>query len=252
MYLYGESSNVETDFINYLRGILQGDTLSLILFALSVNPLSHLPQQHEGYKAGKVIRVKNISHLFFVDNLKLYTINIEKMKQMLETVTQFLNEVRMNFGEAKCAYQSIVRGRQKPENESLYVNELTLQEIKEGDNYKYLGIDESVRIDGPLNKDRIRKEYKSRVRKIWKSELNGYNKMIAHNAFAVALVTPSIGILKWTKKEISDLDVITRKILTMTSSFHRAGDTDRLYAHRSKGGRGLRSMEDLYEIRMVG
>ena len=252
MYLYGESSNVETDFISYLKGILQGDTLSLILFVLSVNPLSHLLQWHEGYKAGKIIRIKNISHLFFVDDLKLYAISIEKMKQMLETVTQFSNEVGMNFGEAKCAYQSIERGRRKPENESLYVNGLNIQEIKEGDNYKYLGIDESVRIDGPLNKDRIRKEYKSRVRKIWKSELNGYNKVIAHNAFAVALVIPTIGILKWTKKEISDLDVITRKILTMTGSFHKAGDTDRLYAHRSKGDRGLRSTEDLYEIRMVG
>ena len=49
----------------------------------------------------------------------------------------------MNFGEAKCAYQSIERGRRKPENESLYVNGLTIQEIKEGDNYKYLGIDET-------------------------------------------------------------------------------------------------------------
>ena len=144
------------------------------------------------------------------------------------------------------------RGRRKPENESLYVNGLNIQKIKEGDNYKYLGIDESVRIDGPLNKDRIRKEYKSRVRKIWKSELNGYKKVIAHNVFAIALVIPTIGILKWTKKEISDLDVITRKIITMTGSFHRAGDTDRLYAHRSKGGRGLRSIEDLYDIRMVG
>ena len=46
--------------------------------------------------------------------------------------------------------------------------------------------------------------------------------------------------------------MITRKILTMTGSFRRAGDTDRLYAHRSKGGRGLRSIEDLYEIRTVG
>ena len=134
VYLYGESSDMETDFINYLTGILQGDTLSLILFVLSVNPLSHLLQQHEGYKAGKVIKVKNISHLFFVDDLKLYPINTEKMKQMLETMTQFSNEVGMNFGEAKCAYQSIKRGRRKPENESLHVNGLTIQEIKEEDN----------------------------------------------------------------------------------------------------------------------
>ena len=45
---------------------------------------------------------------------------------------------------------------------------------------------------------------------------------------------------------------MTRKILPMTGSFHRAGDPDRLYAHRSKGGRGLRSIEDLYEIRLLG
>ena len=83
--------------------------LSLILFVLSVNPLSHLLQQHEGYETGKVIKIKNISHLFLVDDLRLYAINIEKMKQVLETVTQFSNEVGMNFGEAKCAYQSIER-----------------------------------------------------------------------------------------------------------------------------------------------
>ena len=90
------------------------------------------------------------------------------------------------------------------------------------------------------------------VRKIWKSELNRYNKVVPHNAFVVALVTPTIGIQKWTKKEISGLDVITGKIFTMTGSVHRAGDTDRLYAHRSKGDRGLRSMKDLYKIRMIG
>ena len=110
---------METDFINYLSGILQGDTLSLILFLLSVNPLSHLLQQHEGYKAEKVIRIKTFRQLFFVDGLKLYAINIEKMKRMLETVTQFSNEVGMNFGEANCAYESIERGGRKPENESL-------------------------------------------------------------------------------------------------------------------------------------
>ena len=34
VFLHGENSSVETDFINYLREILQGDTLSLILFIL--------------------------------------------------------------------------------------------------------------------------------------------------------------------------------------------------------------------------
>ena len=38
----------------------------------------------------------------------------------------------------------------------------------------------------------------------------------------------------------------------MTGSFHRAGDVDRLYEHRNKGGRGLRSREDLYDITIAG
>ena len=38
----------------------------------------------------------------------------------------------------------------------------------------------------------------------------------------------------------------------MTGSFHRPGDTDILYEHRSHESRGLRSIEDFCDIRMVG
>ena len=37
-----EKEQIETDEIKYLNGTLQGDLLSLILFILSVNPLSFL------------------------------------------------------------------------------------------------------------------------------------------------------------------------------------------------------------------
>ena len=42
MLIYGENSNLETDEIEYNKGMIQGNTLSLILFVLSVNPLSFL------------------------------------------------------------------------------------------------------------------------------------------------------------------------------------------------------------------
>ena len=252
VFLHGENTSVETDFINYLTGILHGDTLSLILFVLPVNPLSFLPKEHDGYKTKQLSQAININHLFFVDDLKLYASTIAKMIKLLETVTQFSNDVGMKFGVSKCAYQVIERGKRKAQNEDLEVNGLQIQEIQEGDSYKYLGIDESIGIEGPLNKQRAIKEYKTRVKKIWRSELNGYNKAIAHNAFAVPIVTPTIGILKWTKKEINDLDIATRKIITMTGGFHQASDIDRLYVERKKGGRGLRSIEDMYDIRMVG
>ena len=252
VYLYGENKNLESDFINYLRGILQGDTLSLILFVLSVNPLSFLLNKYEGYKSTTVGKDKNITHLFFVDDVKLYAASMAKMIMMLELVTQFSSDIGMNFGVSKCAYQSVERGKRKPENNPIEVNGLEIQEIKDGDNYKYLGVDESVGIDGPLNKQRVIKEYKSRIKKIWNSELNGHNRSIAHNAFAIPLITRTIGILKWTKKEINDLDIATRKSICMSGGFHQASDIDRLYVERKKGGRGLRSIEDIYEIIIVG
>ena len=77
-------------------------------------------------------------------------------------------------------------------------------------------------------------EYKSRVKKIWNSELNGVNKSKIHNAFEVRVIALTITILNLTKKEISDLDVMTRKILTMVGAFHVASDVDRLYAQRKR------------------
>ena len=60
----GENNNLETDEIKCNRGILQGDTLSSILFVLSVNPLSLLLKRYEGSKIGKDKRDNNISHIF--------------------------------------------------------------------------------------------------------------------------------------------------------------------------------------------
>ena len=38
---------------------------------------------------------------------------------------------------------------------------------------------------------------------------------MAQNAYAVALVTLKVGVLKWTKEEIRELDVATRKLFTL-------------------------------------
>ena len=181
----------------------------------------------------------------------MYAKNILKMIRILETVIMFSKDIGMNFGITKFAYQCTERRIRVAQNESLKVDDLEIQEIEEGDQYKYLGMDESVGFIGPLNKDRVIKEYKARVEKIWNSELNASDKAVAHNAFAVPIIAQTVGILNWTKKEICNLDIATCKILTMAGAFHAASDVHRLYVQRNKGGRGLRSMEDMYEVRTV-
>ena len=48
-----------------------------------------------------------------------------------------------------------------------------------------------------------------------KCRLNGRNKIIAINTWAVALMRYGAGIAKWTKNELDEIDRKTRKILTM-------------------------------------
>ena len=66
-------------------------------------------------------------------------------------------------------------------------------------------------------------------------ELSAFNKQIAHNCFAVPVLTPTFGILDETLQDVKDIDIRTRKILNMTSNFNRSSDINCLYIPRSMG-----------------
>ena len=106
----------------------------------------------------------------------------------------------MAFGEDKCGYIYVERGKRKSQGQDIVINGVTIKKLEEGECYKYLGIDEDIEYNGKINKERVLKEYYRRVRTIWKSQLNGRNNTIAHNTFAVAILIPTIGILNWTLK----------------------------------------------------
>ena len=101
VHLLANQYNLESDKIHYHTGVLQVDCLSLILFILSVNPLSFLLNTLNGYRLGKPdSKRRNISHLFFVDNLKSYAQNISEAKQQLDLITTLISGV----GIDKCSY----------------------------------------------------------------------------------------------------------------------------------------------------
>ena len=134
-----------SDLIRYLRGIFQGDSLSVLLFILAVNPLSFLLNKLKGYKMGSSSnRNTNIIHSFFVDALKLYASNLQEATNLLDLFTTFSNHIRMKFGDSKCAYLKIEEGLIKKLAQNLEINDVCIQPIKEGESYKYLGQDENL------------------------------------------------------------------------------------------------------------
>ena len=216
--LFAEGTNIETESINYLTGVLQGDCLSLMLFILSVNPLSFMLSLLPGYNIGKRNSSKvNMTHLFFVDDLKTFAKNKNEATLHLDLITRFTNDINMKFGLDKCAYIYIERGKRKSLGTKLTINNIEISELESEDTYKYLGQDEDIGFKGELNKQRVLEEYLKRVRKIWNLGVYSRNKVLAHNIFAIPVLSPTFGKNKNSKILILKREKSSLQVVAFTS-----------------------------------
>ena len=230
-------------------GIFQGDSFSPLLFCLALFPLSRIL---DGITGGFKINNSTITHLFYMDDLKLYAKNDKVLFEMITATHQFSEDIGMQFGIEKCAKVTLKKGKQT-KSEHIYLPDgKAIQDLEQEKDYKYLGIEEAGGISHNKMKDKIRKEYYRRVRKVVKTELNSKNKMQAINSLAVPVVQYSWNIINWKLSEIRRMDVKTRKLLTIHRMHHPKADVQRLYVPRSEGGRGLLNLENSYKISTIG
>ena len=79
------------------REIFQGDSLSPLLFVIAMLPLgSVLNESSAGYQLIK--EEGKITHLLFMDDLKLYGMNEKEINSVLHTVQVFSSDIGMDFG----------------------------------------------------------------------------------------------------------------------------------------------------------
>jgi len=96
--------------IQIRRGIFQEDSLSPLLFCIALIPLKNELQSTDcGYQVHGT--ESRISHLLYMDDLKLLGRNESDLKteiKILQTISKIIN---MNFGLEKCASICLKRGR---------------------------------------------------------------------------------------------------------------------------------------------
>jgi hypothetical protein len=109
-----------------------------------------------------------------------------------------------------------------------------IHELEQGKTYKYLRNEESEGIQHQQMKERLKQEYRWRLRMILKSELNARNKITAIGALAVPVLRYSFGIINWRIEEIKQTDRKTRKMLTMYKMHQPRANIDRLYVKRKE------------------
>ena len=212
--------------IDVKRGIFQGDSLSPLLFVLSMVPLSLILRKVNAcYEWGK--KEYKLNHLLFMDDFKLFAKNEEQIDTLVGTVHVFSTDIGMEFGMRKCGILTMKRGKVvRSEGLKLPNNEVMKEVEKEG--YTYLGIVELDKIKENKMKEKTIKEYKRRLRLILKSKLNGKNKVAAINVWAVAVFRYGAGIIQWKGSELKDVDRKSRKTMTMYGALHPKSNVDRL------------------------
>ena len=186
-----------------------------------------------------------ISHLLYMDDLKLIAKSEKELQKQKETVKTFGDDINTEFGLEKCAKITFKRGKLTRLKNLVTDTNREIQELEQGKTYKYLGIEESEGIQHQQMKERLKQEYSRRLRMILKSELNARNKITAIRTLAVPVLRYSFGIINWRLEKIKKkkIDRKTRKMLTMYKMHHPKADIDRLYVQRKEGERGLVQVE---------
>ena len=75
-----------------------------------------------------------------MDDLRLYVSNKKSLESLIQTVLVFNNDIEMEFGVKKCAILTMKKGKMANSDGIALPNKTTMEGLKEGDNYKYLGV----------------------------------------------------------------------------------------------------------------
>ena len=223
--------------------IYQGDSLSPLLFVLSMVPLSLILRKvNTSHEWGK--KEYKLNHLLFLDDLKLLPKSEEQMDTLVRTVHVFSTDIGMEFGMKKCGIRILTMKKGKVVRcEVIKLPNCEVMKEVEKEGYAHLGIIKLDKIKQNETKEKTMKGYKRKLRLILKSKLNEKNKITAINAWAVAVFRYGAGMLQWKESELKDVDGKSRKTMTMYGALHPKNDVDRLYIKRKMGGRGLMSVE---------
>ena len=252
--IWNNGEKMISRWIDIMCGFLEGDSYSPIGFCISEIPVCKLLQQSKGYRMG-VPGNRNISrtHSLFIDDLKQYQESHEIMKEVNEITVQANLDTGACYGVAMCA--EIVFGRGKMvRGEGLPVLEERMKTMDPDENevYKFLGVEQ---VDGMKTKnvfERVKNEVKKRTKMLVETKLNDANLIRAMNEKVIPVAAYPMNVCQFNKGELMELDQVVKRELRSRNMLGRQGSDERLYLKREDGGRGLKSMRDVYkETRLI-
>ena len=243
------TEKVVSRWISFKRGFLQGDSFSPIGFCISEIPVAMLLKASSGYRMGPPGRRRiRKAHSLFVDDLKVYQEGEETMKIVNETIVRASVDTVARYGVKKCAEAKFHKGKMVHSEGMEILNErMKSLDPTEGDVYKFLGLDQNEGIERNEVYRKIENTMIERLSKIVDLELNDKNMMNAINSRVIPVATYPMNVITFTKTELTEFNMLIKRILRNKNMHGRQGSNERLYLCREEGGRGLIDLEEAYQ-----
>lgn len=243
---YDKDSNIQE--INMKRGIMQGDSLSPLLFILYIDIVSH--QLNEKIKSIEITDTNetetvkaHINHFFYVDDLKIIVNEAEEAAKAHELIKQTMKAIGLEINVRKCGIT--LHDIEAPEN---------MQEIPVVDNinpYRYLGIPTGHNVVTEAAIAEIMEKIKGRLTELKEKEQSSVNYIQRIKATVLGLLRYSFATIDWPICQLTKIDDLIRKSLTEAGMYGRGLSKPRLYVSREELGHGLPCIRDEYGIELL-
>ena len=137
-----------------------------------------------------------------MDDIKLFAKNEKEPETLIHAVIIYSQDIGMEFGIEKCAMLVMKSGKRHLTDGMELPNHDKIRTLGENETYNYLGILEADTIKQVERKDKIRKEYPRRTRKLLETKLSSGNLIKGIYTWALPLVRYSGPFLKRTRDEL--------------------------------------------------
>lgn len=255
--LWNGGKKVSTDLVKVRNGLLQGDSLSPLLFCLSVAPITFALNEKIPPVATTGGHLK-VNHQFYVDDLKVYARSEEKLNLALEIVEETSSSLGLKMNARKSA-KAFYRIRPSPDARMQDRECGRLPVLGSPSTYKYLGIEQLISREPSVALKRVREKFLKRAELIFSSELTIGQMVNAYNCIAVPVVrycyqNTAGGSRKFSgaMKEARKLDGAVRSVMTRCKARFKSQSVADTYLPRSEGGVGLKSLETTLKEVILG
>ena len=251
--VWSKGEKLTSRWINISCGFLQGDSYSPVGFCISEIPVCRLLQQSRGYRMGQpgnrdVIR----THSLFVDDLKVYQESHELLRVVNEVIVQASHDTGACYGVSRCAELVFERGKMvRAEGLEVLEERMRAMDPDKNEIYRFLGIEQADGIKTKKVFERVKGEVDRRIKMLTNTKLNDINLARAINTKVIPVAAYPMNVCKFTGGELKELDQVIKRELRSRNMLGKQTSDERLYLRREDGGRGIKSMRDIYkETRM--